>query len=152
MLGSCLLGVSRPQNPMRYHQLALCSQLWAPPETHTVSRIDDFSLQSRFLLCSLLLSLSSPLVFVVWGSIWTSFWRPWDIKNIANLTKMKRKAVACNAYTIALSSHFSATPGPFEHISYIFSSMLSLFLFKFSPLSSLLYLLFSLLLYPSICL
>ena len=43
-------------------------------------------------------------------------WRPWDIKNIANLTKMKRKAVACNAYTIALSSHFSATPCLFERI------------------------------------
>ena len=57
--------------------------------------------------------------FVVLGSIWTSFWRPWDIKNIANLTKMKRKAVACNAYTIALSSHFSATPCLFESISSI---------------------------------
>ena len=42
------------------------------------------------------------------------------VEGIANLTKMKRKAVVDSAYTIALSSHFSATPCPFEHISSIY--------------------------------
>ena len=45
-----------------------------------------------------------------------TFWSARDAKNTSNLTKMKRKAVACNAYTIALSSHFSATPCLFECI------------------------------------
>ncbi len=80
-LTECTVGT---QNPPRYHLLAGFSQLRAPPETHTVSRIDDFPPQGRFLLSSRALSPSSPLILVVLDSIWTSFWKPQGPQNIAN--------------------------------------------------------------------
>ena len=76
----------RPQNAIRYHLLAGFPQLRAPSETHTVSRIDDFPPQWRFLLFSRALSPSSPLILAVLDSIWTSFWKPQGLQNIANLT------------------------------------------------------------------
>ena len=74
----------RPQNPKRYPHLAGSSQLRAPPETHTVSRIDDFPPQGLFLLSSRALSPSSPLMLAVLDSMWTSFWKPQGIQNITN--------------------------------------------------------------------
>ena len=59
----------RPQNPKRYLHLALFPQLRAPPKTQTVSRIDDFPPQRRFLLSSRALS---PLLFSFWV-FWTRF-------------------------------------------------------------------------------
>ena len=66
----------RTQNTSRYHLLAGFSQLRGPPETHTVSRIDDFPPQGLFLLSSRVLSPSCPLILAVLDSIWTSFWKP----------------------------------------------------------------------------
>ena len=40
----------RTQIQARYHLLAGCSQLRAPPETHTVSRIDDVPPQRDLLI------------------------------------------------------------------------------------------------------
>ena len=74
----------RPQNAPRYPHLAGSPQLRAPPETHTVSRIDDVPPQRRFRLSSRVLSPSSPLILAVLDSIWTSFWKPQGPQNIAN--------------------------------------------------------------------
>ena len=62
------------------------------PETHTVSRIDDFPPQRRFLLSSRALSPSSPLILAVWDSMWTSFWKPQGLQNITNSTRRSSKS------------------------------------------------------------
>ena len=82
----------RPQNPKRYHLLAGSPQLRPPLETHTVSRIDVFPPQRRFLLSSRALSPSSPLILAVLDSIWTSFWKPQGLQNIANSLRRSSKS------------------------------------------------------------
>ena len=82
----------RTQIQARYPNLAGFSQLRAPPETHTVSRIDDFPPQGRLLLSSRALSRSSPLILAVLDSIWTSFWKPQGLPNIANSLRGSSKS------------------------------------------------------------
>ena len=59
----------RPHNPTCHLHLSGFSQLRAPPETHTVSRIDVFPPQWRFLLSSRALSHYYSFILAVLDSI-----------------------------------------------------------------------------------
>ena len=62
------------------------------PETYRASRIYDFPPKGRFLLSSRALSPSSPLILAVLDSIWTSFWKPQGLQNIANSLRGSSKS------------------------------------------------------------